>query len=162
MRYRAIQEHARRYPDRLMCRALAVLPAGCYAWRGPPESRQAAVNQSLLFLWCYGTDAKTDRTVLAAGEVDMILTLERSVGQHLSAAAWRTDQAINDTLQKQDQLRFGRGGGPSNKQIIMPDTIFLVTVSTYILKSSWKDGGHYEINRYGIVHSVGGWLFKYG
>jgi hypothetical protein len=28
MRYRVIQEHDRRYPIRLMCRALAVSPAG--------------------------------------------------------------------------------------------------------------------------------------
>ena len=34
MRYRVIQEHDRRYPIRLMCRALAVSPAGYYAWRG--------------------------------------------------------------------------------------------------------------------------------
>ena len=33
MRYRAIQEHDRRYPIRLMCRALEVSAAGYYAWR---------------------------------------------------------------------------------------------------------------------------------
>jgi putative transposase len=48
MRYRAIQEHDRRYPIRLMCRALAVSPAGYYAWRGRPESRWAAANRTLL------------------------------------------------------------------------------------------------------------------
>jgi len=48
MRYRAIQEHDRRYPIRLMCRALAVSPAGYYAWRGRPESRRATANRSLL------------------------------------------------------------------------------------------------------------------
>jgi len=48
MRYRAIQEHDRRYPIRLMCRALAVSPAGYYAWRGRPESRRAAANRTLL------------------------------------------------------------------------------------------------------------------
>ena len=48
MRYRVIQEHDRRYPIRLMCRALAVSPAGYYAWRGRPESRRAAANRTLL------------------------------------------------------------------------------------------------------------------
>jgi len=48
MRYRAIQEHARRYPIRLMCRTLAVSPAGYYAWRVRPESLRSAANRALL------------------------------------------------------------------------------------------------------------------
>ncbi len=48
MRYRAIQEHDRRYPIRLMCRALTVSPAGYYAWRDRPESRRSAANRTLL------------------------------------------------------------------------------------------------------------------
>ena len=48
MRYRAIQEHDRRYPILRMCRALAVSPAGHYAWRVRPESRRSAANRALL------------------------------------------------------------------------------------------------------------------
>ena len=48
MRYRAIQEHDRRIPVRLMCRALAVSPAGYYAWRARPESMRAAANRVLV------------------------------------------------------------------------------------------------------------------
>jgi hypothetical protein len=48
MRYRAIQEHDRRFPIRLMCRALAVSPAGYYAWRARPESVRAVANRALV------------------------------------------------------------------------------------------------------------------
>ena len=48
MRYRAIQEHDRRYPIRLMCRALTVSPAGYYVWAGRPESDRSVSNRALL------------------------------------------------------------------------------------------------------------------
>ncbi|MBK8379109.1 MAG: IS3 family transposase [Nitrospira sp.] len=48
MRYRVIQEHDRRYPIRLMCRALAVSPAGIMRGADVPESRRAAANRTLL------------------------------------------------------------------------------------------------------------------
>ena len=48
MRYRAIQEYDRRYPIRLMCRALTVSSAGYYAWAGRPESDRSVHNRTLL------------------------------------------------------------------------------------------------------------------
>ena len=48
MRYRAIQEHDRRYPIRLMCRALAVSAAGYYAWRSRPECPRSIQARTLL------------------------------------------------------------------------------------------------------------------
>jgi putative transposase len=48
MRYRVIQAYDRRYPIRLMCRTLAVSPAGYYAWRDRPESRRSRQNRTLL------------------------------------------------------------------------------------------------------------------
>lgn len=48
MRYRAIQEHDRRDPIRLMCRALAGSPAGYAAWRARPASMRGAANRALM------------------------------------------------------------------------------------------------------------------
>ena len=48
MRYRVIQEHDRRYPIRVMCRALAVAAAGYYAWRSRPESARSSQTRTLL------------------------------------------------------------------------------------------------------------------
>ena len=47
MRYRAIQEHDRRYPIQLMCGALAVSAAGYYAWRARPESPRSIQARTL-------------------------------------------------------------------------------------------------------------------
>lgn len=48
MRYRAVQEHDRRYPIRLMCCALAVSSAGYCAWRVRPESARSIQTRLLL------------------------------------------------------------------------------------------------------------------
>ena len=48
MRFRFIEQHARTYPVRLMCRVLEVSPSGYYAWRSRPESPRALANRRLL------------------------------------------------------------------------------------------------------------------
>ena len=48
MRFGFIEQHARTYPVRLMCRVLQVSPSGYYAWRSRPESARATANRSLL------------------------------------------------------------------------------------------------------------------
>lgn len=48
MKYRAITEHVRRFPIRLMCRALAVSAAGYYAWTARPASTRTVANRRLV------------------------------------------------------------------------------------------------------------------
>lgn len=48
MKYRAMKDHADRFPIRLMCRALKVSSAGYYAWIERPESARAQMNRQLL------------------------------------------------------------------------------------------------------------------
>lgn len=48
MKYRAIKDHADRFAICLMCRVLAVSPAGYYAWRKRPESARTREDRRLL------------------------------------------------------------------------------------------------------------------
>jgi putative transposase len=43
-----IEQHARAWPVRLMCRVLEVSTSGYYAWRSRPESKRGAANRHLL------------------------------------------------------------------------------------------------------------------
>ena len=48
MRFRFIEDRRADYPVRVMCSVLGVSPAGYYAWRSRPESRQSAANRNLV------------------------------------------------------------------------------------------------------------------
>ncbi len=48
MRFRFIEDHRTDYPVRIMCGALAVSPAGYYAWRSRPQSPRSAANRDLV------------------------------------------------------------------------------------------------------------------
>ncbi|GJD64426.1 IS3 family transposase ISMdi5 [Methylobacterium frigidaeris] len=43
-----IEQHARTWPVRLMCRVLGVSPSGYYGWRSRSESARSASNRQLL------------------------------------------------------------------------------------------------------------------
>ena len=47
MKFRAIAEHVRRFPVRLMCRMLQVSAAGYYAWARRPQSTRSQRNRDL-------------------------------------------------------------------------------------------------------------------
>lgn len=48
MRFGFIEQHARTWPVRTMCRVLEVSASGYYAWRGRPESARTTANRVLL------------------------------------------------------------------------------------------------------------------
>lgn len=48
MRYEAIEQHSRHYPNRLLCRVLGVSSSGYYVWRNRPVSHQSLENERLL------------------------------------------------------------------------------------------------------------------
>jgi putative transposase len=48
MRFGFIEQHARTWPVRLMCRVLQVSPSGYYAWRSRPESHRVIANRRLV------------------------------------------------------------------------------------------------------------------
>ena len=48
MRFRFIEQHARTWPVRLVCRVLQVSPSGYYGWRSRPESARSAADRHLL------------------------------------------------------------------------------------------------------------------
>jgi len=90
MRYRAIQEHDRRYPIRLMCRALAVSPAGYYAWRTRPESHRSVRNRALL-LTIRVIHRESRETYGSPSIWDALLKQGHDVGEHRVARLMRVE-----------------------------------------------------------------------
>jgi len=110
MRYRAIHEHDRRYPIRLMCRALAVSPAGYYAWRVRPESRRSAANRALL-LEIRMIHQASRQTYGSPSIWDALMRRGQRVGEHRVARLMRQAGIRAKTVKKwrpptQSQHRF--------------------------------------------------------
>ena len=99
MRYRAIQEHDRRYPIRLMCRALAVSPAGFYAWRARPESVRGAANRALVAK--IRVIHRESRETYGSPSIwDALVKQGHSVGEHRIARLMRAEGIRAKTVKK--------------------------------------------------------------
>jgi transposase InsO family protein len=120
MRYRAIQEHDRRFPIRLMCRALAVSPAGYYAWRDRPESRRSVGNRALLS--AIRVIHRASRETYGSPSIwNALIKQGHDVGEHRVARLMRQDGIRAKTIKKwrattQSQHRLPVAANTLNRQ----------------------------------------------
>ena len=120
MRYRAIQEHDRRFPIRLMCRALAVSAAGYYAWCTRPESHRAVSSRTLLS--AIRVIHRESRETYGSPSIwDALLKQGHCVGEHRVARLMRQDGIRAKTVKKwrattQSQHRFPVAANTLNRQ----------------------------------------------
>lgn len=99
MRYRAIQEHDRRYPIRLMCRALTVSPAGYYAWRSRPESHRAVSTRT--WLSAIRVIHRESRETYGSPSIwDALIKRGHGVGEHRIARLMRVEGIRAKTVKK--------------------------------------------------------------
>ena len=99
MRYRAIQEHDRRYPIRLMCRTLAVSAAGYYAWRSRPESHRAVSARTLLS--AIRVIHQVSRETYGSPSIwDALIKQGHCVGEHRVARLMRVEGIRAKTVKK--------------------------------------------------------------
>ncbi|MEQ1793991.1 MAG: IS3 family transposase [Nitrospira sp.] len=110
MRYRAIQEQDRRYPIRLMCRALAVSAAGYYAWRSRPESARSVSARTMLT--AIRVLYRESRETYGSPCIwDALVKQGHRIGEHRIARLMRQDGIRAKTVKKwrattQSQQRF--------------------------------------------------------
>jgi len=99
MRYRAIQEHDRRYPIRLMCRALAVSAAGYYAWRLRPESTRSVSARTVLS--AIRMIHRESRETYGSPSIwDVLIKQGHRIGEHRVARLMRQDGLRAKTVKK--------------------------------------------------------------
>ena len=120
MRYRAIQEHDRRYPIRLMGRALAVSAAGSYAWRSRPECTRSANTRTLLS--AIRVIHQESRETYGSPSIwDALLKQGHCVGEHRVARLMRVEGIRTKTVKQwrattQSHNRFPVAANTLNRQ----------------------------------------------
>ena len=109
MRYVALEEQAREYPVRSLCRLLQLSPSGYYAWRGRPASRRVKENERLV-----AAMREVHRTLDPAyGSPRMhaeLVSQGLSCGRH-RVARLMSGSSHNGSLPPFDQGRQARTGG---------------------------------------------------
>jgi putative transposase len=99
MRYRAIQEHDRRDPIRLLCRALAVSAAGYYAWRSRPESPRAVSARTVRS--AIRVIHRESRETYGSPRIgDALVKQGHRIGEHRVARLMRQDGIRAKTVKK--------------------------------------------------------------
>jgi transposase InsO family protein len=120
VRYRAIQAYDRRYPIRLMCRALNVSPAGYYAWRTRPESARSVSARTVLS--AIRVIHRESRETYGSPRIwNALIKQGHDVGEHRIARLMRQEGIRAKTVKKwrattQSQHRFPVAANTLNRQ----------------------------------------------
>ncbi|MEP6891308.1 MAG: IS3 family transposase [Nitrospirota bacterium] len=123
MRYRAIQEHDRRDPIRLMCRALAVSAAGYYAGRARSESPRAVSARTVRS--AIRVIHRASRETYGSPSLwDALVKQGHRIGEHRVARLMRQDGIRAKTVKKwrattQSNHRLPVAQNPLNRQFMV-------------------------------------------
>jgi putative transposase len=99
MRYRAIQEHDRRYPIRLMCRTLAGSAAGYDAWRSRPESARSVSARTVRS--AIRMSHRESRETYGSPSIwDVLIKQGHRIGEHRVARLMHQDGIRAKTVKK--------------------------------------------------------------
>jgi putative transposase len=94
-----MRDHQDRVPVRVMCRALAVSPAGYYAWAARPESRRTVANRELVTM-IRVIHAESRRTYGSPRVHAALQGLGQRVGEHRVARLMRAQAIRAKTVKK--------------------------------------------------------------
>lgn len=143
MRYRAIQEHDRRYPIRVMCRALAVSAAGYYAWRIRPESTRSVSARTVLS--AIRVIHRESRETYGSPSIwDALIKQGHRIGEHRVARLMRQDGIRAKTVKKwrattQSHHRFPVATNTLNRQftVASPNRVWAGDITYVWTAEGW-------------------------
>ena len=143
MRYRAIQEHDRRYPIRVMCRALAVSAAGYYAWRIRPESTRSVSARTVLS--AIRVIHRESRETYGSPSIwDALIKQGHRIGEHRVARLMRPDGIRAKTVKKwrattQSHHRFPVATNTLNRQftVASPNRVWAGDITYVWTTEGW-------------------------